>query len=274
MNTFIPPEARARQLLQELKITQIPTPVEDICKSLNIECRYTDEIDAEALIIKGGKRKTPVIAVKTNGQFETRTRFSVAHELGHYCIPSHLNEIYRCSALDLHRYRGHKTAEKEANEFAAELLIPSSWIKQAIKHHDVTLQFIKTIASECETSLTSTALQIANYCSDRIAVVYSQSGNVAWYKKANAFNIYLDTGKLSKLSIASQLFKPGSLVLENKGDVPLNAWTNDDYEYEYLIEESLVMPYLNSILTILTIPYDEFEEGADDSFSPGPDKSY
>jgi hypothetical protein len=184
----------------------------------------------------------------------------VAHELGHFCIPSHLNETYSCSIEDLNNYRENKPAEKEANEFAAELLMPLQWIAQAIKTQDISMQLIKTLAEEYETSLTSTALKVKSHCSDRIAVVYSKSGGVAWFNKAKAFDLHLNTGKLSSLSLAAKISQPTSLYPEMKGTVPLEAWTYDIRNYEHMIAESLYMPYLNAVLTVLMIPCDEFVE--------------
>lgn len=260
MENYIPPAEHARNLLNDLGLKRPPVPVEEICSRLEIEYMYGADIDSEALIIKGCKRKTPLIAVKSNEQYKTRARFSVAHELGHFCIPSHLNETYSCSIEDLNNYRENKPAEKEANEFAAELLMPLQWIAQAIKTQDVSMQLIKTLAEEYETSLTSTALKVASHCSDRIAVVYSKSGGVAWFNKAKAFDLHLNTGKLSSLSLAAKISQPTSLYPEMKGTVPLEAWTYDIRNYEHLIEESLYMPYLNAVLTVLMIPCDEFVE--------------
>jgi hypothetical protein len=58
--------------------------------------------------------------------------------------------------------------------------------------------------------------------------------------------------------------RPTALYPEIKGAVPLGAWTYDIRNYDQLLEESQYMPYLNSALTILTIPYDEFEEELDE----------
>jgi len=264
MESYIPPAERARKLLNDLNIYQPPVPVEEICGRLDIEYIYGADIDSEALIIKGSKRITPLIAVKSNKQYKSRVRFSVAHELGHFCIPSHLNETYLCSIEDLYNYQENKFAEKEANEFAAELLMPLHWIAQAIKTQDVSMQLIKTLAEEYETSLTATALKVTTDCPDRIAVVYLKSGRVDWFKKNKAFNLHLNTGKLSSLSLAAKISHPTSLYPEKKGRVPLEAWTYDARNYKHMIEESLYMPYLNSVLTILTIPCDEFEEEFED----------
>lgn len=64
------------------------------------------------------------------GQSRGRERFSVAHELGHFHIPTHATKgrdaPSRCGEEDL-RARGQTSAvqEWEANDFAAELLMPS-----------------------------------------------------------------------------------------------------------------------------------------------------
>jgi Zn-dependent peptidase ImmA (M78 family) len=264
MESYVPPAERARKLLNDLGLKRPPIPVEEICGRLDIEYMYGANIDSEALIIKGCKRKKPLIAVKSNEQYKARVRFSVAHELGHFCIPSHLNETYSCSIEDLNHYQENKPVEKEANEFAAELLIPQQWITQAIKSQDVSMQLIKTLAEEYETSLTATALKVTTDCPDRIAVVYSNSGKAVWFKKSKTFNIHINTGKLSNLSLAGKLSQPTALYPEMKGAVPLEAWTYDIRNYEHLVEESLYMPYLNSVLTILMIPCDEFEEEFDE----------
>lgn len=260
MVSYVPPAERARQLLSDLKINQPPVPVEYICNQLNVEYIYGADIDSEALIIKGDRRESPLIAVKTNEIYSSRVRFNVAHELGHLCIPSHLNETYYCTIEDLNNYQENKPAEKEANEFAAELLMPSQWIIQTVKSQDINLQLIKDLADDYETSLTATSIKVTVDCSDRIAVVYSSGCKVVWFKKSKAFDLHLNTGGLSNLSLASGLMQPTALYPEVKGTVPIGAWTYDIRNYDHLLEESLYMPYLNSVLTILTIPCDEFDE--------------
>ena len=263
MGGYIPPAIRARNLLEELDIKQTPTPVEDICKHFDIECDLEANITTEALLIAGGTRKRPLIAIKANQQYETKVRFSLAHELGHFIIPEHQNSWYLCTIDDLNDYR-EKNIETEANQFAAELLLPSLWLTHKIKRHDVTIDMLKAIAGECETSLTSTAIQVAGLCPDRIAVIFAQGGQIIWYRKAKSFDLFLAPGNLKNPSIALRLHQEPSPYSESAGLVPLHAWTYDDRLYNELYEESLYMPSLNSTLTVLKIPCDEFEEDAAD----------
>jgi len=94
----IPPEQYARELLHTMKIDDIPIPVEGIAASLGIEIRYSDNMDAEAFLLRSGGKA--IIAINTNGRYYSRKKFSIAHELGHYCIPGHKEE-YRCTIQDL-----------------------------------------------------------------------------------------------------------------------------------------------------------------------------
>jgi hypothetical protein len=262
MGSYMPPEVRASNILCELEIIKPPTPVEDICRHFDIECILYADIEAEALLIIGEKRSRPLIAIKANQQYETRVKFSLAHELGHFIIPEHQASKYLCSLDDLNDYH-EKSAEIEANQFAAELLIPSHWLTKEIRHHDVTLNMLKGFADECETSLSSTAIKVAGLCADRIAVVFAKNGQIVWQKKSESFDLYLAPGNLKSFSIASRLYQESAINTEGSGLVPLDAWSYDDRQYNELYEESLYMPILNSTLTVLRIPYDEFEEGYD-----------
>src|SRR3546814_17385657 len=69
-----------------------------------------------------------VILVKA-GTRDDRRRFTVAHELGHFLMPSHRGSR-QCTASDLRERRrnnDHRRQEAEANRFAAGLLMPRPW---------------------------------------------------------------------------------------------------------------------------------------------------
>lgn len=122
---------RARQLLELAKVTAPPVDPELIAEFLGfavLEYPFPDTTSGLTFIEDGVK----TIGVNQN-HAPTRRRFSIAHELGHY-LSGH--ESYdsggthvdtRPSYLDpQHRQ------EIEANEFAAELLMPTDWLKQDV----------------------------------------------------------------------------------------------------------------------------------------------
>ncbi len=82
------------------------------------------------LKIRGG-RERPVIAIK-EGESKQRQRFTIAHELGHFLLHKddllHVDEgnVEAMAFRDETSTRGTDIKEIQANQFAAELLMPSS----------------------------------------------------------------------------------------------------------------------------------------------------
>ncbi len=122
---------RAQQLLKLAGITEPPVDVEAIAAFLGftvLRYPFPDTTSGLTFIEDGIK----TIGVNSK-HAPTRQRFTIAHELGHY-LSGH--EMYdgggthvddRTSYLDP-QYR----QEVEANEFAAELLMPSTWLKKDV----------------------------------------------------------------------------------------------------------------------------------------------
>lgn len=71
----------------------------------------------------------PTIVFKPSGRLE-RDRFTIAHELGHYCLghgPRH-----RDTPTTLY-HAPHEPLERAANKFAAELLMPPKIVEFAVR---------------------------------------------------------------------------------------------------------------------------------------------
>jgi Zn-dependent peptidase ImmA (M78 family) len=111
----------------------IPVDVEKIAKLLNIDIEeYVgfDEIDVVGKIElqKNGKAKIKINLLQND--YEPRRRFTIAHEIGHYC--KHLSNNKR-QFIDTQRSMSRSSSywdliESEANSFAAQLLMPKDLI--------------------------------------------------------------------------------------------------------------------------------------------------
>ena len=101
--------------------------IEKLVHSLGGEIVFTYAPDMDAYIQKNGDS---FVIVLDQSKSRTRQRFSIAHEIGHLLI--HLNYTNRkiwntLNDVDTRIYRyGYDQFEKEANEFAAELLMPEN----------------------------------------------------------------------------------------------------------------------------------------------------
>lgn len=126
----------AQVLLQDFGVKAASVPVERIIKSRNIVLQYApleEDLSGMAYIKDG----VGIIGVNAL-HHPNRQRFSAAHELGHHVL--HADEIRRAIHVDkgsvLYRddlsSKGTDPLEIEANAFAAELLMPSELLMEAI----------------------------------------------------------------------------------------------------------------------------------------------
>jgi len=121
---------KARRLLKKLNITSRPILLNPIVKSLSITTAPHDIDDK----LSGANAYDP----ETNENYILynenhpvhRQRFTVAHEVGHVMF-DHTN--YQNEDVDFH---SKKDNEIEANQFAAELLMPLASLKKDIIKHN------------------------------------------------------------------------------------------------------------------------------------------
>jgi Zn-dependent peptidase ImmA (M78 family) len=131
------PYVRARELLVRLSIKSPPTPVEKIAKELGAQVRFApfdDELSGMVHIKDG----VPIIGVNSL-HHPNRQRFTIAHELGHLefdreMITSsiHVDKGFPGLMRDSKSATGTELIEIRANQFAAELLMPSTLINLAL----------------------------------------------------------------------------------------------------------------------------------------------
>lgn len=129
MNNLNPKEL-ATDLLKSLNIRSSPVPVDKIAKALGVQLKFSpldDELSG-MIFIKDG---TPIIGVNAL-HHSNRQRFTIAHELGHLMMHRnilenevHVDKQFKILMRDGLAATGTDTIEIQANQFAAELLLPS-----------------------------------------------------------------------------------------------------------------------------------------------------
>jgi Zn-dependent peptidase ImmA (M78 family) len=108
---------------------QAPIDVEAIARSVGItEFRDLEapDLKAPACALMTDLAKTQGIVLAAPGTSAQRRRFAVAHQLGHFLLPSQRGDR-QCSNRDLAENRrdtAHRKEEMQANRFAAGLLMP------------------------------------------------------------------------------------------------------------------------------------------------------
>jgi Zn-dependent peptidase ImmA (M78 family) len=117
------------QLLEQTNNTKPPIDVRRIIRNLNIILREERLEDISGLIFREGNQ---VIIGVNNEHAETRKRFTVAHELGHYYLhsnnPLFVDKVFAVELRDHLSSEAVSIEEIEANSFAAELLMPKKML--------------------------------------------------------------------------------------------------------------------------------------------------
>ena len=126
------PAAIARRIHELDSELPLAVPLEKLCSELDIgSVENVDTQAFEAALIMDINKAAGAILLARN-RSPQRRRYSLAHELGHWLIPTHLPDAahgFECQLDDLHlvdekeRDR-RRRIEAEANRFASALLMP------------------------------------------------------------------------------------------------------------------------------------------------------
>ena len=166
-----------------------------------------------------------------NGASPGRVRFTLAHEMGHYLL--HRKGAARsgisCSVRDVAGgHEGLKVVEREADEFAAWLLMPFDDLRRQVPPRSrPDLHRLSEVASRYGTSLLSTTLRWLECTEQRALLVVSRDGYIDWSRSSAAA---MRTGayfrprsgppvEVPSLSLAA---RPGEAE-DPKGGLPLGA---------------------------------------------------
>ncbi len=157
------------KLLSDAMIYFPHVDVEKIARNLNIQIKLEDLKDVSGLIYRDGMQ---VIIGVNSHHGENRQRFTIAHELGHFFLHSQ-NPLFIDKNTD-HSFsiklRNHVSSEAvsleeiEANAFAAELLMPTHLIAEAVKHvnTDDLDEIIEQLAAQFKVSNQAMTIRLSN----------------------------------------------------------------------------------------------------------------
>ncbi|MCC6448843.1 MAG: ImmA/IrrE family metallo-endopeptidase [Chitinophagaceae bacterium] len=112
---------------------------------------------------------------KVRSEKYPRARFTVAHELGHYFIDNHRNQLKKGYSLSYDKeltYFTNHQVEREANMFATNLLMPKDRFVAFASNYEIGIEAIKALSKQFKTSLTSTAIQYHNLVSSPCGLIF------------------------------------------------------------------------------------------------------
>jgi Zn-dependent peptidase ImmA (M78 family) len=122
------------RLLKKSRISKPPIPVEKIAEHHGLDVRLAPfEGDLSGALVR--TEKEAYIGVNSS-HHPNRQRFTIAHELAHYFLHKglrvHIDKEFWVNWRDDESSKAVKWEEIQANQFAAELLMPTKFLKRDI----------------------------------------------------------------------------------------------------------------------------------------------
>jgi Zn-dependent peptidase ImmA (M78 family) len=128
-------KSKVQEILETYRIHTVPVDVESLALLLGATIKKQDFDDALAGFVY---HKVKLIGVNAKDS-PRRQRFTIAHELGHMYLHSREDSLIYDRDFSIHRRddrasTGIDSQEIEANQFAAELLMPENLLLKDIEH--------------------------------------------------------------------------------------------------------------------------------------------
>lgn len=178
----------ARRLLRWAGVTEPGlVPVEAIAARLGVTIEIAPLTGADAQLVRCGSHARIVLAERIDDP--AFRRFSIAHELGHLVLRHPSGESGR--------------AERQANAFAAELLMPRDLLRERCEAGPLTLELPRQISEEFQVSIVASAIRVVELATAPCAVVLAQHGEVKWSVANGPFPGSIPRGtRISAASVA------------------------------------------------------------------------
>lgn len=242
------PAGIARRILEIESDLPLAIPLEELCGQLDISSIEKVDTEAfEAALVMDMNKAVGGILLARNRQSE-RTRYSLAHELGHWLIPTHrpaTGDGFQCHLEDFHRVNEkeqnrRRRIEAEANRFASALLMPPRRVRtEMVSAPD--LRDIVELATKFGVSKEAMARAYVEASHEPIAVLVLHRGMVTRaYRNADFPWIDVRIGQVVPSdSIASGVRPAASLSVLRDCDPATWLSERDARRTELLLEQVL-----------------------------------
>lgn len=212
-----------------------------------------------------------------DGQHHSRTRFSISHELGHYFLERHRDDLVNGEKPheSSGEFKNPTLKEREADAFAASLLLPTHLVSRKLNNGELTLETIDKVAADFQASLLCTALRGVRLSDQPCALAGLRKGRIAWLFPSKALieaKIYPGKKDIeSPVALARwTAFERGENDRHQK-DGLLRHWFQtfdpEDELYDVEVTQSfLPVPVIDTLAVLLTMteedvfPQEEEEE--------------
>lgn len=262
LDRYLPATRTGESTLRANGIKELPVDPIALARHHGIEVQANDSCSSgvSGILVRSGDQFGIMYSTRINNiGFQN---FSVAHELGHYFLPGHVEALFENG--DRHESRaGFKFCnryETEADHFAVGLLMPQLLFEQAMQTSGIGLNAIRALADRCQTSLLATAIRYTQLTCDPVAIVVSAGKQIDYCFMSDALKEVKGLGWILKGSFLPENTLTFSFNQKNEhirsgkretSSSSLQDWFDVTYDTE-LVEEIVGLGKYGRTLTVLT----------------------
>jgi Zn-dependent peptidase ImmA (M78 family) len=238
------------------------TDILEICRDENIKLivdNYQHYFDG--MLTWDGKRfHIHLNSHRGNTLVTQRGRFSLAHELGHYFIEYH-NRGIRTGTIPMHASNlslmHSDEIEREADRFAASLLMPKHQLVSLTGGKKFSLERIMEIATFFDVSLTAAILRFLEVGTHEIMAVFSKNGRIDYSVRSSDFPKLVNKFKRGDMvpatSVAGESFLKANAKHTGIELIEVDDWFEDRgwAPNRQLYEQCFYSNTYNSVVSIL-----------------------
>lgn len=160
-----------------------------------------------------------------------RQRFTIAHEIGHLVLHRHQQAAFQCSKQEVHYSpEDAKQMEREADNFAANLLMPGDRVSVLLDGPDTDFYRLSEAATEFGVSLEAMCLRFIKYTQQRAILIHWDNGflNYQWRSQSamhTRTHIKRQPGTMELADFPNTLTADENVAQEWVGEtMPANLW--------------------------------------------------
>lgn len=170
-----------------------------------------------------------IITINSSITYQPKINYILAHEIGHSKLHRDIS-FFSDNQKTLADWYAKGTHESEANQFAAEFLLPSALFTEKVKRRNLSLQLIEDTAAYFGASKTATFLRYRDLGEFPLMVIFIEKGLIKWKTHSSDFPFqWLPLqSKVPEWSVAGDYYYKN---IEAKSPEKINAidWFPDDY---------------------------------------------
>jgi hypothetical protein len=221
--------------------------LEVIAFEAGLEVRDRPLAGCEATLIGYGNKG---IITVTTGVSPERRRFSIAHEIGHW--EQHRGQSFSCRIEERALDKAAKGKEREADDYASSLMMPTGLFKEAIRSNKagVSLAMITGLATTFRCSFPAAAIRYVELSGEPVVLIFNGAGTDRWWSsrsKRVPEHLWLRR-ELDEDSFASDLMR-ASASAKRTGKMPAEAWFQSVAGDQELHEHSI--RFMEGVYTLL-----------------------